>query len=72
MLVSVYFCSDVYKRQAMFKINSDLERLGDFAEGIARFVVRSEETVLDSELLHFGRTEILRIDGNQFLSLIHI
>ena len=36
---------------AMFKINSDLERLGDFAEGIARFVVRSEETVLDSELL---------------------
>ena len=23
---------------AMFKINSDLERLGDFAEGIARFV----------------------------------
>ena len=24
---------------AMFKINSDLERLGDFAEGIARFVV---------------------------------
>jgi len=42
---------------AMFKINSDLERLGDFAEGIARFVVRSEETVLDSELLHSLRIE---------------
>ena len=41
----------------MFKINSDLERLGDFAEGIARFVVRSEETVLDSELLHSLRIE---------------
>ena len=35
---------------AMFKINSDLERLGDFAEGIARFVVRSE-------LLHSLRIE---------------
>ena len=35
----------------------NLERLGDFAEGIARFVVRSEETVLDSELLHSLRIE---------------
>ena len=28
---------------AMLKINTNLERLGDFAEGIARFVVKSEE-----------------------------
>lgn len=37
---------------AVFKINSDLERLGDFAEGIARFVLRSEETALDTDLLN--------------------
>lgn len=42
---------------AMLKINGDLERLGDFAEGIARFVVRSEETVLDSDLLRDLRME---------------
>ena len=36
---------------AMLKINTNLERLGDFAEGIARFVVKSEEPVLDEELL---------------------
>ena len=48
---------------AMFKINSDLERLGDFAEGIARFVVRSEETVLDSELLHSLRIEVFSKDN---------
>ena len=35
----------------MLKINTNLERLGDFAEGIARFVVKSEEPVLDEELL---------------------
>ena len=35
---------------AMLKINTNLERLGDFAEGIARFVVKSEEPVLDEEM----------------------
>ena len=29
---------------AMLKINTNLERLGDFAEGIARFVVKSEKS----------------------------
>lgn len=42
---------------AMFKINNDLERLGDFAEGIARFVVRSDETAIDGELLRNLRIE---------------
>ena len=37
---------------AMLKINTNLERLGDFAEGIARFVIRSKEPVLDAELLN--------------------
>jgi len=35
---------------AMYKINSDLERIGDFAENIARFVIKCDETV-DGELL---------------------
>lgn len=36
---------------AMMKINTDLERLGDFAEGIARFVINTKEVALDSELV---------------------
>ena len=36
---------------AMYKINTNLERLGDFAEGIARFVIRCKEPVLDAELM---------------------
>lgn len=42
---------------AMLKINSNLERLGDFAEGIARFVLDSEEPVLDADLLKRLRLE---------------
>ncbi|MCD8184827.1 MAG: phosphate signaling complex protein PhoU [Bacteroides sp.] len=36
---------------AMLKINTNLERLGDFAEGIARFATNCKEPVLDSELV---------------------
>ena len=36
---------------AMLKINTNLERLGDFAEGIARFVIRCKDPVLDADLL---------------------
>ncbi|MBQ8502187.1 MAG: phosphate signaling complex protein PhoU [Bacteroides sp.] len=36
---------------AMLKINSNLERLGDFAEGIARFVINCKEPALDAELV---------------------
>lgn len=42
---------------AMLKINSNLERLGDFAEGIARFVLTSEEPVLDASLMKKLRFE---------------
>lgn len=42
---------------AMLKINSNLERLGDFAEGIARFVLRCKEPALDSDLLKQLRLE---------------
>ena len=36
---------------AMLKINNDLERLGDFAEGIARFALNNLEPMPDCELL---------------------
>ena len=36
---------------AMLKINSNLERLGDFAEGMARFVLKNNDSALDKELL---------------------
>lgn len=42
---------------AMLKINSNLERLGDFAEGIVRFVIESKEPILDSHLLKRLRLE---------------
>jgi phosphate transport system protein len=36
---------------AILKINSNLERIGDFAEGIARFVIDFKEPPLDPELV---------------------
>ena len=51
---------------AMLKINTNLERLGDFAEGIARFVLKCEEPALDPDLLKH-----LRLESMQFgLSLM--
>lgn len=54
---------------AMLKINSNLERLGDFAEGIVRFVLNSEEPVLDSDLLKRLRLEEML---NEVLSMLEI
>ena len=42
---------------AMLKISTNLERLGDFAEGIARFVVHCDKEELDKELLRELRLE---------------
>ena len=36
---------------AILKINGDLERIGDYADGIARFIRDTETDVLDQELL---------------------
>ena len=54
---------------AMLKINTNLERLGDFAEGIARFVLYCKEPALDAELL-----KQLRLDEmlGQVLSMLEL
>ena len=41
----------LYNPVAIDKINNDLERLGDFAEGIARFALNNLEPMPDCELL---------------------
>ena len=54
---------------AMLKINTNLERLGDFAEGIARFVLKSEEPILDGDLLKRLRLEEMQ---RQVLSMLEV
>lgn len=43
---------------ACFKINSDLERLGDNADGIGRYILSSEETLEDDVLDELRFTEM--------------
>lgn len=40
---------------AMLKINSDLERIGDFAENIARFIIRLNGQPIDAALIEAAR-----------------
>ena len=40
---------------AMLRINTDLERIGDFAENIARFIIRQDGERIDAELLEKTR-----------------
>lgn len=54
---------------AMLKINTNLERLGDFAEGIARFVLKCDEPILDAELLRRLRLEEMQA---QVLSMLEL
>lgn len=54
---------------AMLKINTNLERLGDFAEGIARFVLRCKEPALDPELLGKLRLEEMQAEVRSMLEI---
>lgn len=54
---------------AMLKINTNLERLGDFAEGIARFVLKCDEPVLDADLLKRLRLEEMQAEVLSMLEL---
>nr|WP_320058923.1 phosphate signaling complex protein PhoU [uncultured Bacteroides sp.] len=54
---------------AMLKINTNLERLGDFAESIARFVINCDEPALDGELLKRLRLEEMQAE---VLSMLEI
>lgn len=54
---------------AMLKINTNLERLGDFAEGIARFVLRCKEPALDPELLGRLRLEEMQAEVRSMLEI---
>ncbi|WP_321331336.1 phosphate signaling complex protein PhoU [uncultured Bacteroides sp.] len=54
---------------AMLKINTNLERLGDFAESIARFVINCDEPVLDAQLLKQLRLEEMQ---TEVLSMLEI
>ncbi len=40
---------------AMLKINTDLERIGDFAENMARFIIRQDGVPIDQELIEKSR-----------------
>ncbi|ADV43888.1 phosphate signaling complex protein PhoU [Bacteroides helcogenes] len=54
---------------AMLKINTNLERLGDFAEGIARFVINCTEPALDADLIKKLRLEEMI---SQVLSMLEL
>ena len=44
---------------AMLKINTDLERIGDFAENIARFIIRQDGQPIDAALME--RTRLMEM-----------
>lgn len=54
---------------AMLKINTNLERLGDFAEGIARFALKCDEPALDAELLKELRLEEIQAEVLSMLEM---
>lgn len=56
---------------AILKINTNLERIGDFAEGIARFVVDCKEPALDPELINKLRLSEMFDKVEEMLRTLH-
>ncbi len=54
---------------AMLKINTNLERLGDFAEGVARFALTEKELTLDADLIRQVRLQEMI---NQVLDMLEL
>ncbi len=55
---------------AVLKINSNLERIGDFAEGIARFVLDFKDPTFDSDLL--GKLHLSEMINNVLAMMLTI
>ena len=54
---------------AMLKINTNLERIGDFAEGISRFIIKCGASVVDDKLMKEIRFEEMFTEVLEMLDL---
>jgi phosphate transport system protein len=59
---------DVRFVMAAFKINSNLERIGDFADGIARVLIANPSVILDAELIIDTRLNVMINQVNKMLA----
>jgi phosphate transport system protein len=59
---------DVRFVMAVFKINSNLERIGDFADGIARVLIANPSVILDAELIIDTRLNVMIDQVNKMLA----
>ena len=57
---------------AILKINADLERIADFAEGMARFVLDYKEPSLDPELIDRLRLSEMLDKVEEMLKTLHV
>jgi len=53
---------------AVLKINSNLERIADFAYGISRTLIENPTLILDAELISTSKLQIMIDDVNKMLS----
>jgi len=53
---------------AVFKINSNLERIGDFAYGISRVLISNPTVILDAELISNSNLRVMIEDVNKMLT----
>src|SRR5664280_307700 len=53
---------------AVFKINSNLERIGDFAYGISRVLISNPTVILDAELISNSNLRVMIEEVNKMLT----